>query len=170
MVVKKTANPGAEALVEKIQTLFVDRGWSLSVAESCTGGLLSAACVRRPGASRYYMGGVVSYADGIKERILGVSASALRAYGAVSLPVVSQMAQGVRKRFQTTWAVSTSGVAGPAGGSPDTPVGTICVAVVGPGLEWRVRRQLSTTGREDFFKQVVELALHSLWEQADGIH
>jgi nicotinamide-nucleotide amidase len=84
------------------------------------------------GASSFFLGGVVSYANQVKEQVLGVSAQDLEKYGAVSEPVARQMAEGVRKALGAQYAVSTTGIAGPDGGTKEKPVGTIWMAVAGP--------------------------------------
>ncbi|MDE6500314.1 MAG: nicotinamide-nucleotide amidohydrolase family protein, partial [Rikenella sp.] len=114
----------AEILRQKQQTL--------AVAESCTGGSISARITAMAGASEYYMGGVTSYSNEAKVRLLGVSAEDIERYGAVSEPVARQMAEGALTRFGTDYAIATTGVAGPGGGTPEKPVGTVWMA-----LAWR---------------------------------
>lgn len=108
---------------------------SLSFAESCTGGRLSAALTEFPGVSDIFVGSVVSYANGVKSDLLGVRREALIEEGAVSETVARQMAQGVRQQLKTDCAVAITGIAGPTGGSPQKPVGTVCFAASGLGLE-----------------------------------
>lgn len=116
------------AVAEKL----IQRGETLSAAESCTGGALSAKFTAMSGASEYFWGGVVSYDNSVKENVLGVSHENLENYGAVSEQVARQMAEGVRRLCGTTYGVSTTGIAGPTGGTPDKPVGTVWMAVAGP--------------------------------------
>lgn len=99
------------------------RGLRLAAAESCTGGLLSHLITNVPGSSTYFMGGVISYSNEAKVRLLGVRWSTLEKYGAVSQEAVLEMASGVRKALAADIGLSISGVAGPGGGSPDKPVG-----------------------------------------------
>lgn len=115
-----------------VAEMLIAKGQTLAAAESCTGGALSAKFTAMNGASSYFMGGVVSYSNEVKNRVLGVSAEDLEKYGAVSEPVARQMAEGVRRVCGTTWGVSTTGIAGPTGGTPDKPVGTVWMAVAGP--------------------------------------
>lgn len=108
------------------------RGQTLAAAESCTGGLVAAGVVAVPGASDVFAGGVVAYSNAVKTSALGVSADVLAASGAVSESVVRAMAEGVREKLGSTWGISVSGVAGPGGGTPEKPVGTVWFAVAGP--------------------------------------
>ena len=107
-------------------------GVTVACAESCTGGNIARLITRRPGASDYFLGGVVAYSNELKNKGLGVSATDLDRYGAVSEPVAKQMAQGVRLLTGADWAVATTGIAGPTGGSAQKPVGTVWIAVAGP--------------------------------------
>ena len=108
------------------------RGQTLAVAESCTGGGLGAALAAVPGASDVFLGGVIAYANSVKQGLLGVPADLLEAHGAVSDPVAQAMAQGVRRRTRSDWALAITGVAGPGGGSAEKPVGLVHLAVAGP--------------------------------------
>ena len=105
---------------------------TVSTAESCTGGKLAVLLNRHSGSSEFYMGSVVAYDNSVKQQVLGVSEQCLSEHGAVSEPTVRQMAQGVRQLMRTDYAIATSGVAGPTGGTPDKPVGTVWVAVATP--------------------------------------
>lgn len=108
------------------------RGMTIGTAESCTGGRLAAMLNAHAGSSAFYYGSVVAYDNSVKESVLGVSADDLQQYGAVSEPVVRQMAEGVRRLLHTDCAIATSGIAGPAGGTADKPVGTVWVAWAAP--------------------------------------
>ena len=112
--------------------LLRQRGQTLATAESCTGGLLGKMITSVSGASEYYFGGVVCYADQIKGDMLGVTADTLINHGAVSEQVAVEMARGCRRRFASDWAVSLTGIAGPTGGSEEKPVGLVYIALAGP--------------------------------------
>ena len=104
---------------------------TVSSAESCTGGKIAMLLNRHAGSSVFYYGSVVAYDNSVKQTVLGVQSATLGQYGAVSEQTVREMADGVRRLTATTWAVATSGVAGPDGGTPDKPVGTVWIAVSG---------------------------------------
>ncbi|MFF8569086.1 CinA family protein [Streptomyces albidoflavus] len=112
--------------------LLEERGETLAVAESLTGGLVAAAVTAAPGASAAFRGSVTAYATELKARLLGVDEALLRARGAVDPEVALQMAQGVRRELGAEWGVATTGVAGPEP-QDGRPVGTVYVAVAGPG-------------------------------------
>ena len=108
------------------------RGWMLGCAESCTGGLLASILTDASGASAWFSGAVVAYANAVKRDVLGVSQEILDTKGAVSREAVLAMARGARGVLATDVAVSISGIAGPSGGTPQKPVGTVWVAWQGP--------------------------------------
>ncbi len=108
------------------------RGQSLVVAESCTGGGLGAALSAVPGASDVFWGGVIAYANAVKQQLLNVPAGVLQTCGAVSDPVAQAMAEGVRCATGADWAIAVTGIAGPGGGSADKPVGLVHIAIAGP--------------------------------------
>lgn len=107
-------------------------GQTIATAESCTGGRLAALLNAHPGSSAFYYGSVVAYDNSVKHNILGVSSEDLHQHGAVSEPVVRQMAEGARNLLHTDYAIATSGIAGPDGGTPDKPVGTVWMAWATP--------------------------------------
>lgn len=109
---------------------------TLVVAESCSGGLLASQITSLAGVSDVFMGGFVTYSNRMKRDILGVPASILSTLGAVSRPVALHMSLGAKALTETSWAVSITGIAGPTGGTDTKPVGTVCFAIVGPGIEW----------------------------------
>ncbi len=129
---------------ELIHNTLTERKMTLSVAESCTGGRIASLFTAMPGASAYFKGSVVAYQNSIKEQLLGVSAESLWRHGAVSDEVVMQMAEGARNLFATDFAIATSGIAGPTGGSTLKPVGTVWIAVAGPKRTVTLCRQCGT--------------------------
>ena len=122
---------GEETLVERVGRRLQERGVTVATAESCTGGMLGELLTRLPGSSRVFRGGAIAYANEEKTRQLGVEPATLRAHGAVSEAVAREMASGARARFGVDLAVAISGVAGPDGGTPDKPVGTVWLALAG---------------------------------------
>jgi nicotinamide-nucleotide amidase len=121
-----------ETLAEVIGRMLLEKGQTLAVAESCTGGYISHLITSVSGSSGWYKGGVTSYSNEIKQNLLGVSLELLKKYGAVSEQVIREMATGARKKFNVDFAVATSGIAGPTGGTNEKPVGTVWIAVAGP--------------------------------------
>lgn len=119
-------DPGqTAAMVQDLSALLQKRKWRCSTAESCTGGLIGAALTAFPGSSAWYWGGVVAYDNQIKHKLLGVPSNILEREGAVSEAVVKAMALGACRNLGLEAAMSVSGIAGPDGGSPDKPVGTV---------------------------------------------
>lgn len=139
------------------------RGQTIAVAESCTGGLLGAALTDLPGSSAFFMGGILAYDNSVKTDLLGVSDDALLAHGAVSEEVASEMAAGAQKLFATDWALATTGIAGPDGGTEDKPVGTVWVGLA--DREGVFSRQLALSGlRPAVRAETVRAALEMLLE------
>jgi nicotinamide-nucleotide amidase len=124
---------GDDSLAAALGRELLSRGLTLASAESCTGGLLGGLVTSVPGSSRWYLGGAVTYANAEKVRQLGVAQATLDSAGAVSEECVREMARGIRERSGSSLAVAVSGIAGPDGGTPDKPVGTVWIAVDGPG-------------------------------------
>ncbi len=125
-----------------------ERGWTLSIAESCTGGLICDRITDFPGSSDYFMGGMVNYSNESKEKHLGVPMNEIKRYGAVSPQVVKKMAQGVRKAFGTTFGLSTTGVAGPTGGTKRSPVGRVFIGLAAGRKTWVKKLDLKGNRRE----------------------
>ena len=119
-----------ESQVQRIAAALLARGEMLASAESCTGGLIAAACTSVAGSSRWFERGVVSYSNAAKTEWLGVDATLIEAHGAVSQAVALAMAHGVLDRSAAHWALSVTGIAGPDGGTCDKPVGTVWLALV----------------------------------------
>lgn len=117
------------SLDQKIAALLRGSGLTLSVAESCSGGLIAKRITDIPGSSGYFLFGAVTYANSSKERVLGVPLELLETHGAVSSEVASAMAEGVRKLSGSDLGIATTGIAGPDGGTPEKPVGTVFIAI-----------------------------------------
>ena len=140
--------------------LLKQQGMTIATAESCTGGRLAAALNAQSGSSAYYMGSVVAYDNSIKEQVLGVQRDTLMQYGAVSEQTVLQMAEGVRTLMHTDYAIATSGIAGPTGGTEDKPVGTVWIAWATPrGTEARCFHFGAAREREQITLRAVTEAL-----------
>lgn len=138
--------PRLRDLAERLQAVCLRRRLTVSLAESCTGGLVAAALTAVSGSSGYFLGGVVSYSNEAKRDLLGVDPALLETHGAVSAQVARAMASGARDRFATDLAASVTGIAGPEGGSPAKPVGLTYLGVA-DGLGADVRRVVWTGDR-----------------------
>jgi nicotinamide-nucleotide amidase len=132
----------------EVGRLLISRQATLGIAESCTGGLISHMLTNIPGSSTYFLFSGVTYSNSAKIRVLNVSEDSLNSYGAVSEQVVREMAKGVRALSGATYGLATSGIAGPDGGSPEKPVGTVCIGVATPEKLVARRLQLSFGDRE----------------------
>ena len=141
-----------DEIEDVVVRLLVAKKKTLALAESCTGGLIASRVTDVPGSSEIFLGGVVSYANSAKEKFLGVRAETLATHGAVSEPVAGEMAVGAREKFGADLAMAVTGIAGPGGGTPEKPVGTVFIALASmAGVE--VKRFLNVWDRETF-KQV----------------
>lgn len=118
--------------VTELGRLLLERGWTIATAESCTGGLIGHLLTELSGSSAYYLGGIIAYANEVKTGTLRVNASDLQIYGAVSAPVARAMAKSVRELLGTQIGLSATGIAGPTGGTPDKPVGTVFLGLSSP--------------------------------------
>jgi PncC family amidohydrolase len=147
-----------KALGVRIGERLRERGLRLATAESCTGGLIGHRLTNVPGSSTYYVGGVVVYSYEAKVRILGVQWETLEAHGAVSEPVVMEMAVGVRRVLATDIGISVSGIAGPGGGTPEKPVGLTWIGLSAPDLSRAMKKEFSGD-RESIKGQAAEAAL-----------
>jgi PncC family amidohydrolase len=156
-----------QALEIQIGALLRQGGLKLAIAESCTGGLIGHRITDVPGSSDYFIGGVVAYAYEAKVALLGVSWDTLNKYGAVSRETVLEMAAGVRQTLGTDIAVSVSGIAGPGGGLPNKPVGTVWVGLVASDGQW-ARTFLFTGDRQENKASAADAALQMLVEYLEG--
>lgn len=157
---------GDEMLIEKVTRRLIERGLRVATAESCTGGMLGELLTRTPGSSRSYVGGAICYADAEKVRQLGVREATLAAHGAVSEETVREMAEGARARFGVDLAVSVSGVAGPGGGTPDKPVGTVWLALA--SAQGTDTRHLKWPGTRDQVRTLASWWALRMIDQAIG--
>jgi PncC family amidohydrolase len=155
-------------LANRLAERCLERGLTVAAAESCTGGLVAKAITDIPGSSGYFAGGVVSYSNEAKRRLLGVPVALLEAHGAVSAQVARAMALGARERFGTDLAVSVTGVAGPQGGSAAKPVGLTYVAVADAGGV-EVRRFTWSGDRASNREASALAALELLLARCDGL-
>ena len=139
---------GDTSMEREVGAALKARGLTVSFAESCTAGLVANRLTNVPGSSAYFPGGIVAYANEIKERLLGVPAALLAAHGAVSEEVAAAMAEGARRTIGTDIAVAITGIAGPDGGSAEKPVGTVCFGIAAEGAPTRTRRYQLWGNRE----------------------
>jgi PncC family amidohydrolase len=156
-----TAREGGEPPILPAAELLLERGWSVAIAESCTGGLIMKRLTDSPGSSRYFVGGVVAYADRVKDRLLGVDPALLRDHGAVSREVARAMALGVAERLHVQVGLSITGIAGPDGAVPGKPVGTVWIGCAVEGRTFEERVQFSG-GREEVRAAAADYALDLL--------
>lgn len=127
---------GKPTLAEEVHNLLLEKKKTLSIAESCTGGLITNQLIELPGSSSYLHQGLVTYSNTSKIKVLNVSSETLEKHGAVSTQIAIEMAKGVRNILGSDYALSTTGVAGPGGGTKDKPVGTVAIALVSKDNEW----------------------------------
>ena len=150
------------SMEETLGRTLLEEHSTISTAESCTSGLVGKLLTNVSGSSEYYMGGVISYSNDVKHRVLGVPQDMLDIYGAVSEQVAKAMAEGARTVGQTTYAVSTTGIAGPGGGTQEKPVGLVWFGVTGP--HGTVAHKANLIGnREDIRQSAAELALYYVY-------
>ena len=140
-----------------------ERGWTLSVAESCTGGLINDRITNVSGSSDYFMGGMVTYSNESKARHLGIPLDYIKRYGAVSPQVARKMAQGVRKAFGTNFGLSTTGVAGPTGGTKRAPIGRVFIGLANGRRTWVWKEDLKGS-RIQIKRKATEKALQYFYE------
>jgi len=140
-----------------------ERGWTLSIAESCTGGLICDRITDVSGSSDYFEGGMVTYSNESKAEYLGIPLDDIKKHGAVSSLVARKMAQGVRKAFKTTFGLSTTGVAGPTGGTKRSPIGRVFIGLTNGRRTW-VRKLDLKGNRREIKRQAAESSLEFLYK------
>ncbi len=155
---------GDVMLEDVIGAALTHMNMTVSVAESCTGGLVANRLTNTPGSSKYFIGGAVCYSNEIKHSLLNVPAELLNSYGAVSAEVAEAMAEGVRKRMKTDYGVATTGIAGPGGATEKKPVGLAFVAVAGPNGVVS-EKVLFNVDRQHNKKRFAQASLNLLWKQ-----
>ena len=158
----------ADEAVTRLAHALTARRATVATAESCTGGLLSARLTALSGASAYFVGGVVAYADAVKSGALGVDPNLLRQHGAVSEEVAAALARGAREVFGSALAASITGIAGPGGGSPEKPVGLVFMAVARAGGV-QVRKETYPGDRDAVRSAAVRDALELLLEATSDL-
>jgi nicotinamide-nucleotide amidase len=150
-----------EPLENKIVRLLTERKQTLAVAESCTGGYISHRITNVPGASAVFSAGLVTYANEAKQKFLGVSAETLAHHGAVSEAVAREMAEGALRAARSDYSIAVTGIAGPGGGTPEKPVGTVFIGVAS-AQETRVFRHFNPGERLAFKELTSQQALEQL--------
>ena len=162
------AGARAEALAVRLGQALLARGRQVAVAESCTGGLIAAAITDVVGSSGWFDRGFVTYSNEAKVELLGVAPETLAARGAVSEETARQMAAGALARSAADVAVAVTGIAGPGGGSPDKPVGTVCLAWARRGGTPEAVTRHFAGDRSEVRRATVEAALEGLLARLDG--
>jgi nicotinamide-nucleotide amidase len=152
------------ALAEALGRAALARHARIATAESCTGGLVAGAITALAGSSDWFECGFVTYSNAAKERDLGVPSGSIQRFGAVSTEVAQAMAEGARRVSGATWTVAVTGIAGPAGGTPDKPVGTVCFAWSGPSGT-QVLRTLIPGDRGAIRRESVRMALQGILDR-----
>ncbi|MEN3340575.1 MAG: nicotinamide-nucleotide amidase [Acidobacteriota bacterium] len=156
------------SMEEVVGAMLADRALTISAAESCTGGLILSRLTDVPGSSRYVLGGAVAYSNESKSALAGVPADLIAAHGAVSEEVAIALADGIRARTGSTLSLGVTGIAGPGGGSPQKPVGTVAIALTGANMGTRVRLFSFFGGRPQVKFQASQAALDMVRRALDG--
>jgi nicotinamide-nucleotide amidase len=150
-----------ESLEEVVGKLLRERNDTVAVAESCTAGMVAKRITDVAGASAYFLGGIVCYDNRIKRDLVGVKEETLASYGAVSKETAVELAQGVRARCNSDWAVAVTGIAGPEGGTPEKPVGLVYIAIAGANRCTSIERRFGGD-RDRIRKWTAQVALDQL--------
>ncbi len=154
-------------MLERIASLLKEKGLWIATAESCTGGLIAHKLTNVPGSSEYFKGGVVSYSNEVKMKLLGVREETLKEYGAVSEQTAREMANGVRKLLDVDIAIATTGIAGPGGATPTKPVGLVYASLSSPE-KTIVKKFVFKGEREENKESFANAALNILLEYLEG--
>ena len=152
------------SVLEDFHKMALEKGITIGTAESCTGGLVGKTLTDLGGSSGYYQGGVISYANAVKEQVLGVSSETLATYGAVSEETAKEMVEGVFRVLRTDYAIATTGIAGPGGGSQEKPVGLVYIGIGTPrGIT--VHKEIFIGDRTSIRKSVAERAIQYVYKE-----
>ncbi len=155
-------------IIEKTMgEILREKGWTLSIAESCTGGQICDRITNIPGSSDYFMGGMVTYSNKSKRKHLNVPKREIERFGAVSPQVAKSMAKGVQKTFGTTFGLSTTGIAGPSGGTKEKPVGLVFIGLA-KGRRVTVKKLNLKGTRKVIKREATHLALRALFQFIKG--
>lgn len=154
-------------LEERAGAALNEKGWTLALAESCTGGLIAHRITDVPGSSDYFLGGVTAYSDPVKERLLGVKRETLIAVGAASEETAREMAQGARHTIGSDVGISVTCIAGPGGGTDEKPVGLTYIGASTPDGEW-VERHVFEGDRKSIKESAADAALELLLNALGG--
>ena len=157
-----------QLLEARVGAVLRARGWTVCAAESCTGGLIMHRLTNIAGSSAYVLGGVVSYSNEAKQKLVGVKEETLKAYGAVSEQTATEMVLGVRALFNTDIAVSVTGIAGPGGGTPEKPVGLTYIGLARRDQAAQVRRHVWRGDREAIKTASANAALEWILQIAEN--
>lgn len=149
---------------QRVHEMLLARGRSLAVAESCTGGTIASKFTAQAGASQYFRGGVVAYSNDAKREVLGVRSEDIECFGAVSEVVALEMAEGARRVMGADYAIATTGIAGPSGGSKHKPIGTVWMAIATPRGSYAMMRN-SGTDRSQIISRASAYAIEMLYEE-----
>ncbi|NFO31125.1 nicotinamide-nucleotide amidohydrolase family protein [Clostridium botulinum] len=158
-----------EKIEEVLGKMLIDRGLTLSSAESCTGGLISSTLISYPGISEVFMEGAVTYSNEAKIRRLNVKKETLDKYGAVSEQVAIEMAEGIAKTSRTNIGIATTGIAGPGGGTAEKPVGLVYIGICIKGKAY-ARRYIFNGNREDVRNLATMSALDIVKREVEDMH
>ena len=156
--------PEEAELIDRIAVALTQRRERMGTAESCTGGLIAAACTSLSGSSAWFERGVVSYSDQSKTELLGVPAALIALHGSVSAEVAAHMARGLLAHAPIDWALSVTGIAGPTGGSQNKPVGTVWLALLHSGEPVKVWQELFAGDRHEVRNATLRSGLMALCE------
>jgi nicotinamide-nucleotide amidase len=169
-MIAESVDESLESLAVRLGEMLTMRGFMLATAESCTGGWVAKTVTDVPGSSGWFDRGFVTYSNAAKQDMLGVTLETLSAYGAVSQPVIEEMVTGALRYSAAQVAIAVSGIAGPGGGGPDKPVGTVWVGWGLPGVRAIARRYCFDGNREAVRAAAVRAVIEGLLEHltADG--